>query len=188
MRHLFQIFFGLLVPLSGLFMAASIAYFRLEYTLTKAIKLGVLSGVILGIGISFIAAIVIFISRAGTQRAPQPSRRQKKEEKVYETESATATVNSSSTSISKFMLLMDKTLAFEISRAALHNQKSGQISQENWENGELSIRTLKELVKVKVSSLTKHTTTITIEAKQNSEYATAISKFLKEKELMYLNY
>ena len=57
MRAFFQLFFGLLLTLSTLFIVAAIIYFRIEYDFTKSLRLGVLSGFFVAIIVSFFIAL-----------------------------------------------------------------------------------------------------------------------------------
>ncbi len=42
---------------------SSIAYFSIDYNFTKSMKLGVLSGVLLGLGLSLVAALFLLFTR-----------------------------------------------------------------------------------------------------------------------------
>jgi len=63
MRVYLQLFFGLLIPLSALFIVISILYFKVEYDFTKAIRLGVLTGIMLSLAVSFITSIFLQAKR-----------------------------------------------------------------------------------------------------------------------------
>jgi hypothetical protein len=194
MRHFLQIFFGLLIPLTALFIAVSTGYYMLEYPFSKAIKLAILSGVVLGFSITFFLSIILLIMRAGTQ-SNAPARKTKKTHKKpvaiktsYDQE-ASNKLPMGEFITQNFMLLMDKTLAFEISKYAIESQKiNKQGLHENFENGLISIKTIHEFIKINISSLTKHTVKISIEYKRNSLQAPLILKFLKEKEVSFLDY
>jgi len=196
MRHFLQIFFGLLIPLIGLFIAVATGYYMLEYSFNKAINLAILVGVIIGFGVSFISAIVIFIMRAGSQpKVPVRKKEKKKKkepiieqtEKVSQEVSEVQSINGFITQ--KFILLMDKTLAFEISKYAIIAQKMNKKGHhEDFKNGLLSIKTINEFIKINISSLTRHTVEVSMEYKHNSVHAPIILEFLKEKELSFLDY
>ena len=61
MRAYLQLFFGLLIPLSALFIIISILYFKVEYDFTKAIRLGVLTGIMLSLAVSYVTSIFLQI-------------------------------------------------------------------------------------------------------------------------------
>ncbi|HFD13693.1 MAG TPA: hypothetical protein ENJ34_00150, partial [Epsilonproteobacteria bacterium] len=91
MRTFLHLFIGLLVPLSGLFMATATLYFSLfmGYSFTKAMRLGVLSGFFIALAISFGIAVFLFIMRAG-RKAPV-STKKKKRKRIGETVNTTKT-------------------------------------------------------------------------------------------------
>ena len=63
MRTYIRLFINLLFPLTLLFTAASFGYFTLDYSLSRAFNLGILSGVLMGISVSLIMALLLLIFR-----------------------------------------------------------------------------------------------------------------------------
>jgi len=207
MRKLLQLYFGLLVPLSMLFIVASIVYFKLDYDLTKAMRLGVLSGFFIGAIVSLFTAIFLLIMRRGKQPKENiiksPKRRHQTEAKVTEKKvttnkhtlskatsitSSIATKNLVDTHIQKVMLLMEHELAFEVAVYAISEEKIGTITDTDASKGLLDITTKDEHIKLSILSLTRHTTQVLIETNPNSEYTKKIIKYLKGKELSFLQY
>ena len=196
MRHFLQIYFGLFIPLTGLFIAITTGYYMIDYSFSKAIKLAILAGVVGGLSVSFFSAILILVMRAGSQPKINIKKKEKKKQKetIVNKTSVKEKIIEDTTPMSNFithhfMLLMDKTLAFEISKHAIASQKMHkQGHHENFEDGLISIKTINEFIKINISSLTKHTVKVSMEYKRNSLHAPVILEFLKEKEVSFLDY
>lgn len=192
MRQLLQIFFGLLIPLVAIFTVISIGYYSFEYNLDKSIKLALLSGVIIGFGISFVASISIFIMRLGTQPRVATYKEQKMKAKQKKHENVTVIQEEETESeftVNNFMLLMDKTIAYQVNLDIIRNQdirKEGY--HHNFESGVISIKNIHEFIKINISSLTKHTVKVSMEYKTNSSLGKNIIMLLREKESSLLKY
>jgi len=208
MRTFLHLFIGLMIPLSGLFMVAATFYFKLDYSFTKAMRLGVLSGFFVALAVSFVTAIFLSIMRAGKQ-VPINTKKKKRKSisethekpipaasgKVSSTKSSTEEKSETEVSATplkaptfKSMLLMDKEVAREITIYSIEAQTIGTIT--NLEKAEeiLHVQTGDELMHIRISSLTKHTTQVSIAAKPDSQHAQKILDYLKEKEYSFLHY
>jgi len=192
MRQLLQIFFGLLIPLTGLFVVLSIGYYSLEYDFSKAIKLAMLVGVILGFGISLISSIVIFILRWGRSQEVMTYKEQQEEDKkiIHQHEKIKVMRHEDSGFIEKdFILLMDKRLAYEISLYAIKKEKLGKEGHKyDFDNGIISVKNRHDIIKMTISHLTKHTVKVFMQYKNDSTHATAILESIKTREKLFLDY
>jgi len=109
MRALMNLFFSIVLPISALFIIFATIYFSMNYELNKALRLGMLAGFIIGFGFSIIMSVILFIMRkARTQHI-----RMTHPESHIEHESTNGPIDK------KFMLLMDKELAFEVALYSL---------------------------------------------------------------------
>ena len=207
MRAYFQLFFSLLVPLSGLFIVTSIIYFNTEYDFTKALRLGVLSGFFIAIAVSLFTALFLLIMRRG--KKPQKSilkRRRKTHPKttqnIKETVSTTDAHSDVSTIIptrpviasddktieQKMMLLMDRELAFEVALYAITDQKIGTLTESVTGAGHITVKSDDEILQLTISTLTRHTSQVVIVSEINSTPAKKIICYMKEKEHSFLQY
>ena len=209
MRTFLHLFMGLLVPLSGLFMAAATLYFSffMGYSFTKAMRLGVLSGFFIALAVSFGIAIFLFIMRAG-RKAPV-STKKKTRKRISETVNKTETIfnkkadtqkDTSSKPIvvtsprtqhgtsSKRMLLMDKEVAVEIVLFYIKEQNMGDITNNMQTEDSIILSTKEDVLTIRIASLTKHTSQVMVSAKPDSKDAQNILMYLKEKESSFLRY
>jgi hypothetical protein len=207
MRAYFQLFFGLLIPLSGLFIVAAVLYFKIEYDFTKAMRLGVLSGFFIAIGVSLFTALLLLIMRRGRQpkkdifsgvRERKERRAKKstfdKDIKTTDTKTAdiTQTLNPSKTSVTtqkSIMLLMDNSIAFEVLLYAIADQKLGQLTESKESEGHVIVKTDKSIIKIIISPLTKHTSQMQISSEVDDlENIQKIITYVKEKEYSFTQY
>ena len=185
MRAFLLLFFNLLMPISMIMTIVSVAYFSVDYNFTKAMKLGVLSGVLLGLGISFIAALFLLITRRGgspaqeTVRVHQEINRQTKEVPLEIQNSIEH----------KLMLLMDKKLAYEVALHAITDQNMGEITtKETKKNSMITLHTQAETMQITITPLTRHTAQVVLNTERNSKYDQNIISYIKEKEHSFLKY
>lgn len=218
MRTYFQLFFSLILPLSVLFILASIFYFNFQYDLTKSIRIGVLTGVLIAIPASLVLSMFLLIMRATTSsKQPVKKKKERKNEKekkkvqpVIETveQNTTETVavkqmaketqkenvptqdTPDITKIihQKIMLLMDQQLAFEVLLSAIHEKSIGLLTEDNTEKGALRIKTSNGIIEVAVSLLTRHTSQIIVTSPVESNEAKAILTYMKEKDYSFTQY
>jgi len=209
MRTFLHLFIGLLVPLSGLFMAVATLYFSLfmGYSFTKAMRLGVLSGFIIALAVSFVIAVFLFIMRAG--RKIPVSTNKKKRKRISETVNTTKTTpnkkvatqkeTSSKPTVvtspvplhgtnSKCMLLMDKEVAVEIVLHYVKEQNLGDITNNMQMEDRIILSTKEDVLSIHIASLTKHTSQVMVSAKPDSKDTQNILMYLKEKESSFLRY
>lgn len=209
MRAYLQLFFSLLVPLSGLFIVASVIYFRTGYDFTKALRLGVLSGFFIAIAVSLFTALFLLIMRRGRQPQKNILKRKKKvhshkhkngalKQEVLSAESHTsaqATVPTKTalerdekTIEQKMMLLMDKELAFEVMLHAIAEQHIGILTKDATDDGQMLVKNDNETIQLSISTLTRHTSQVIITSEINSKAAKKIIRYMKEKEHSFLQY
>jgi len=209
MRAYFQLFFGLLVPLSGLFIVTSIIYFNTGYNFTKALRLGVLSGFFIAIAVSLFTAFFLLIMRRGKKPQKSILRRKKKKytknaQNIHESTTTSETHNHVSTTVTtpthpiiasndktieqKMMLLMDRELAFEIAHYAISDQNIGTLTQSANEADHITVKNDDEILQLTISTLTRHTSQVLITSQINSPSAKKIISYMKEKEYSFLQY
>ena len=222
MRSYFQLFFGLLIPLSGLFIVIAIIYFTLDYDFTKALRLGVLAGFFTALALAFVLALLLLIMRGGkkpkksilkkekkpkdvskslkeeekTKKAIKPKKqkieiKEKQEATTQTTVTNTTKENTPTThkkSEEKIMLLMDKELAYDIALFAIGDQNLGIVTENKDEENQITVKNNDELIKVTISSLTRHTAQVIVISSHDSNTAKKIITYMKEKEYSFLQY
>ena len=207
MRSYFNLFFTLVMPISILFTAVATVYFSMNFDFTKAIKLGILAGVMIGVAFSLVVALVILIVRvirtykirakvvspaAKTMNSPitlDPTIYEKKHQSTQANLSNKPIPEPNSDSIEeKFMLLMDKELAYEVSLNSINHQNIGDIIHQNKEKGSILLRSKNEEIKINISSLTKHTAQVLISSTIDNSNMKNIIAMLKEKEHSFMQY
>jgi hypothetical protein len=193
------------MPISILFTAVATVYFAMNFDFTKAIKLGILAGVMIGIAFSLLMALIILIIRiiraykirtkiltptAQTINSPiilDPTIYEKKHQSAQANLANEATVELDSIE-EKFMLLMDKELAYEVSLNSISHQNIGDIIHQNKEEGSILLRSKHEEIKINISSLTKHTAQVLISSTIDNSNMKNIISMLKEKEHSFMQY
>ena len=186
MRTYLRLFFNLLMPISIIITIGSVAYFSVNYDFTKAMKLGVLSGVLLGLGISPIAALFLLLRRRG-EKPVQESLNIHKEPKNNNKE--IPVVNSKNAIEHKLMLLMDKKLSFDVALYAITDQNIGEVkTHETKENAIITVHAKEENIQISTTPLTRHTSQVILKTERNSQYTDKIISYIKEKEHSFLQY
>ena len=205
MRAYLQLFFGLLIPLSAIFVVISILYFKVEYDFTKSLKLGVLTGIMLSLVVSFIASIFLQIKRlfqGGTlspKKAKMKAKIKSDKQKIKERKENTTSTeeertdltsqNKTDKSISqKVILLMDEELAFEVILNAISYHSLGKIRSSETTKGIINIKSKKETIEIIITATTKHTSQVEIYTDTNTKSTEKIITYLKEKEHSFLQY
>ena len=195
MQKFINLFLTLVLPVSILFIILASIYFSMSFEMNKAIKLGILTGVLGGAGFSALMASVLLVMRKIRHNAHQ-------KEKIYpknDPEKVKTNANSDTASEKtvypadkpidqKFMLLMDKELAFEVALHAIMDQNIGEISNADKNKRSIMIHATNETITLSITSLTKHTSEVLITATPNSKNVQNIISYLKEKELSFLEY
>ncbi len=186
MRTYLRLFFRLLMPISMIITIGAIAYFSVNYDFTKAMKLGVLSGVLLGFGISLVAALFLLVTRS-EKKPVQESVNIHKEPQSNSKE--IPVVNTQNTIEQKLMLLMDTKLAFDVALYAITDQNIGEIkTHETKEHSIISVQTKEESIHIDITPLTRHTAQVILTPERNSKYTQKIISYIKEKEHSFLQY
>jgi hypothetical protein len=192
MHTYIRLFLNLLLPLSLLFVIASIGYFTLDYDFSKAFRLGVLTGVLIGIGTSLVIAFVLLILRnlkkisntefephTKTQTVPvdkvvEENKRSKQEKGIYEE--------------IKCMVLMENELTFEVLINALKSEYKFAVTQYDPQKKSISIETKEGIIQTTITSLTKHTSQIILLTQNNTNQVKKLLSQIKEKEHSFLQY
>ncbi len=202
MQKFINLFLTLVLPVSILFTMVASIYFTMSFEMNKAIKLGILTGVLGGIGFSILmASILLFMRRIRhtthqRQKVSPKNDVEAEEEVVVETETNSNDLPSSEKTSypadklmdQKFLLLMDKELAFEVALHAVMDQNIGEISNADKNKRSVIIRATNETIALSITSLTKHTSEVLITALPNSKNVQDIISYLKEKEYSFLDY
>lgn len=189
MHTYIRLFFNLLVPLSLLFVVASIGYFTFNYDFSKAIKLGVLSGVLIGIAVSFVMAFALLKLRKVEKVENSELDDNNKIEEVSKGHSQPQDKQSKDISKEiKCMLLMESALAFEVLLNTLENQKICTVSDSDPQKGTLTIETNEGIVQTTITPLTEHTSQLIFLTQNNAKYIKQLISVIKEKERSFLQY
>ena len=186
MRAFFQLFIGLLLTLSILFIVAAVIYFRIEYDFTKSLRLGVLSGFFIALIVSFFTALFLLIIRGG--KKPQKSILQRnKNQKSKQTAKILRSQNDKNIE-QKIILLMDKELAFEVLLHAISHQHIDILTQSHDKEKKMHIKTENEIIELLIHRLTRHTSQLSITSNKDSSVIKEIITYMKMRELSFLQY
>jgi mannitol-specific phosphotransferase system IIBC component len=184
MRAYIRIFMNLLMPISAIVTILAIAYFSVNYDFNKAMKLGVLSGVLIGFVISFIGALILLV-----MRVKKPSVQESDIGQEHTNVNTKPSSNNKTPVEQKLMLLMDKKVAFDVALFAIAEQNLGDIkTKETQEKCTITLRTQDQTIQIITTSLTRHTAQIILQASKNSEEIQKIISYIKEKEHSFLQY
>ena len=178
MRAFFNLFLSLGVPISALFISLSTGYFMMDYDLSKALKLGTLSGFITAVVFSFfMAAVLLFMRKARLAHA------------VKNNPESTIIHESENGPLDKtFILLMDKAIAFEVLVHSVIDQKLGNIKQGEKGKKTITVHTPEHTIDISVIPLTDHTSEVKIKSNIYSPSVKKIINYTKMKELSFLQY
>ena len=179
MKPFINLFLSIGLPVSALFVVATTIYFSLNYDLSKAIKLGMLTGFLAGVGFSIvIAGIILLIRKTRTTH----NQKTEPESTIIIQESTNRPVDD------KLLLLMDRELAFEVAIHSTIDQNIGEVSQGDKHKGTISISTPEQMIDIAISALTEHTSQVEIKADAYSISVQQIINYLKVKEHSFLQY
>ena len=181
MKLYFNLFLSLILPVSALLVLLSVAYYLLSYNLNIAMKLGTLTGFLLGIAFSaLISAVYLFV------RTIKIKNHQKELDKELENASKNKPV---AIAIDKtLLLLMDNELTFDVVIHSIVNQADVEISNKDLEKGIINIITPNQMINITITKLTAHTSQLHIKAKNYSNRLKQIIEFIKLKEHSFLQY
>jgi len=206
MKIYINIFLTLVMPINILFTAVATVYYSTNFAFSKAIRLGTIAGVLIGISVSLLLALILLIIRiihnhkrkstihssAFTQEQDfiiPDSTVYEKDTKILKKTSNTDKIPIYSDEIEeKFILLMDKKLAYEVSLNAINHGKVGDIIHEDMNEGSILLRTKNEEIRIVISSLTKHTSEVKISSTIDNSTMKNIISMLKEKEYSFIEY
>jgi uncharacterized membrane protein len=197
MRPFIHLYFALLLPISLLIALLLIFYFTVEYNFTQSITLGILYGLFTGVFVTFIVVIAIVLLRKSQNNILAKFKITKKENKIDEEDEQPQTESSLEPKINenvkkgmdhKLMLLMNKELTFGIILTMIKKQISHSITKHNIDKGNINIKIHGEIISISITTLTKHTSQVTINGINNSKHIQDIVSFLKEKEHSFLQY
>lgn len=197
MRPFIHLYFALLLPVSLLIALLLTFYFTVEYNFTQSITLGILYGLFTGAFVTFIVVIAIVLLRKSQNNFLAKFKITKKENKIDEENEQPKQESSPDPKINenvkkgmdqKLMLLMNKELTFGIILSMIKNQISHSIIKHNIDKGNINIKIHGEIISISITPLTKHTSQVKINGKNNSKHIQNIVSFLKEKEHSFLQY
>ncbi len=188
MKPFFNLFLSLLLPINVLFIAFSAVYFMFSYDASGALKLGTITGFILGTVFSFIMAIVLFSMRRVQKEIKSNTVNSKFiKDKIIKRKTNTH-INTKKEIHKTFIFLMDKELTFDILIHSIVDQNLGEIENRNIHKGILSIYNQDDEINIEVSKLTKHTSEVNIFSNVENKTIKEIVSYAKVKEHSFLNY
>lgn len=196
-RAFINLFLLLMPPLGALSATVLTLFYLKDYELGKAVKLGIVDGLLLSIALSLLLALLILVKRSfQIYRYRQLHTREQGdtsylEEEMYEND-APQVANSTATNLSSsketerhFVLLMDYDVAFEVALYAIESQRIGIIQKASKKRGEIVIQQRGNYIPIKLSRLSRHSSEIAIGRMDN---ITAFIQAIKEKEFAFLKY
>ena len=211
MRAYLHLFFGLLIPLSALFVIASIIYFTIDYDFNKAIRLGIVTGIMTSLAVSFVTSIFLQIKRLIQNGTLSPKKakmkasikqdtKKIKKAKVKKTKkdnlpidkegepSEIAEKETNKPISQKVMLLMDQELAYEVTLNAIKYHSIGNVKTSDAGKNTILVKNKKEALEITFTAPTKHTAQVKIQTKAHTKSMQKIISYLKEKEHSFLQY
>jgi len=194
MKSYLNIFLTLVMPLSILFTAISVVYYSMEFAFSKAIKLGIVTGVLSsGLFAFVLAAVILLVRKIQSNKPKVPSITSFNENKIPKIfkehkENFDTTMVKTPSKEQKFILLMDRELAYEVSLQSMQDQNVGEIIYQNKDKGLILLKDdLKEL-KIHITTLTKHTAEIIITSTLDHHFIKDVMSLIKTKERLFLHY
>ncbi len=178
MRAYINMFLSLGMPISALFIILATGYFMMDYDLSKALKLGTLSGFISAIIFSLIMTAVLLVMRKATE--VRQAKNNPESRITHRSENGTIDKT--------FILLMDKVVAFEVLIHSVIDQKLGDIKHGDKGEQTITVDTPEHAIDISVIKLTDHTSEVKIKAKTYSPSVKKIINYTKMKELSFLQY
>jgi len=178
MRAFFNLFLSLGMPVTVLFVSAATGYFMMDYDLSKALKLGTLSGFIAAVVFSlFMAAVLLLMRKARSARAAKSN-----------PESSIIHEPGNGPLDKTFILLMEKAIALEVLVHSVIDQKLGNIKHGDKGEQTITVHTPDHAIDISVIQLTDHTSEVKIKANTYSPSVKKIINYTKMKELSFLQY
>ncbi len=196
-RAFINLFLLLMPPLGALSAAVMTLYYLRDYTLSKAVKLGIVDGLLLSIALSLLLALLILMKRSiQIHRYQRLHTREEAgasyiEEEVFEEDASQVTSRAKSGRSSAketerhYILLMDYDVAFEVALYAIEVQRIGIIQKASKKRGEIVIQQRGKYVPIRLTRLSRHSSQISIGRMDNIN---AFIQAVKEKEFAFLEY
>jgi MFS superfamily sulfate permease-like transporter len=178
MRAFFNLFLSLGMPVTVLFISLATGYFMMDYDLSKALKLGTLSGFIAAVVFSLLMAAVLLLMRK--VRSARTAKRNPERTIIHESENGPLDKT--------FILLMDKVIAFEVLVHSVIDQKLGNIKHGDKGEKAITVHTPDHTIDISVIKLTDHTSEVKIKANKYSPSVQKIINYTKMKEYSFLQY
>jgi len=195
------------MPLSALFALIAVIYFSINYDFNKAMRLGILAGVMASVSFSLILAFIIqitrivrryqFTKRVQSNHFPKKPRHVVQDPTIYEKNRQEKQVNkaqeaikqdASSSVVETIMLLMDRELAYEVSLKAINDENMADVMDQNEREKTIHLRKEDEEIHIKISSLTKHTAQVLLSSTKNKDTIREIITILKAREHSFMQY
>jgi len=169
----------MMLPVSTIFIILSVGYFTLDYDLSKALKLGVLSGFIIGVFFSILMTTVLLIMRQA--RAAHIAKSNPEQAIIHD--GANGPINKT------FFLLMDKGMAFDLAIQAIIDQHIGEVAKDSRKKkGIITVFEPEQRISMHIDPLTKHTAKVSVSAESYSQGVQKIINYIKLKEHAFLQY
>jgi len=178
MRTFFNLFLSMGIPISALFIAVATGYFMMDYDLSKALKLGTLSGFLAAVVFSLLMSAVLLLMRK--IRSARTEKSNPESTIIYESENSPLDKT--------FILLMDKVTALEVLVHSVIDQKLGNIKHGDKNKQMITVQTPEDTIDISVAQLTGHTSEVKIKANKYSPGVKQIINYTKMKELSFLQY
>lgn len=197
LRTFINLFLSLIFPVGVLFTVIATLYYLKEFELSKAVKLGVIAGILSGMAFSLLISTLIIIKRAfqiyryqrlhtreqgGSSSSIVPQRTQHAAEPAIVYGNDPLVPQEGET---RFILLMDYDVAFEVVLYALESQKIGLIQKADKRHGEIIIQQRGRLIGMKLSKLSPHSSQVITQSMENMD---RFIHTVKEKEFSFLDY
>lgn len=185
MRTYMRVFLNLLVPIALTVTLISIIYFNFKYDFSKALNIGILSGVLISVPVSLIGSLILLIMKKikSTQNESLEIDKNRDDLIKFSTSNNTTPIEQ------KLMLLMHKDLAFEVTLFSITDQNLGEIAtKETKEKDTITLRTYDGTIQIIISKLTRHTAQVIIKGLKNSQELHKIISFIKKTEYTLLQY
>lgn len=196
------------MPISVLFIIISTIYFLTNFDFSEALRLGIVAGALSSIAFCIVVSLVILIIRAvrikkskakamkfdiqdNTSFVPtNPTIYEKKSQTMQGFSGKQLTTDLSTLDIikEKIMLLMDKEMVYEVSLNAIRNKNIGDIVHQDKEIGSILLRNNSEEIIINISSLTRHTSEVSISSTLDNNNIQNIISLLKDKEYTFIKY
>lgn len=213
MQTFIRLFVMLMLPIGLVSVTVATLYFSLEgYSFSKAMNVGVLTGVVGAFPVTFVVVTLYLIKEAispAKVKSPTPQKSKTKPQKEAKVEPQKSKIehkkvpeietkdeikvatqkheSQTNDRVFKQMLLLDKELAFNLLQTIIQTLQSKNLTIEAPKDM-ITFSNQDGVIESKITSLTKHTAQILITAPNNHKQAQRILKLFKEQQHSLLNY